>query len=334
MKRIILSLLTLAAGLTTSCNIDAEFSEFVPTHPLSTLVKSATATCGSETVSGTVDNSTHEIKFVFIESSNFSDVKVTLDYATRAILKEGAPEAGQQINLSSTYSFVLNNLEEDFTYTIAASRALVTQVDHSQCSVIELDNDAIYLKQGIAETKSDPYFCFDGKHMSKKNAYSEITYNSFGWQMYNPQKPEEVGHGNSFTFDAGEPMRLSKVIFWPYWPYNNQAPAIYELYAYRLPGEPAQSGEWTNWEKIADIDDSQKWQPTKDAEPGSPEDLTVTGTVLEFKYDQIPEARYYRVKMLKNFYAAFGTAMNQYWSGRINYCQIAEVELWRYNNEE
>ena len=95
MKNRILSFIILAAGMVTSCNTDAEFSEFIPTHALSTLVKSATATCGSETVVGTVDNATHEIQFVFVNNSNFSDVAVTLEYATRAIRKEGAP-AGER----------------------------------------------------------------------------------------------------------------------------------------------------------------------------------------------------------------------------------------------
>ena len=294
MKNRILSFIILAAGMVTSCNTDAEFSEFFPTHALSTLVKSATATCGSETVVGTVDNATHEIQFVFVNNSNFSDVAVTLEYATRAIRKEGAPEEGQKLNLS----------------------------------VLQLDTDADYQR-----TKEvDPSRCFDGKHMSKKGAYGEVAYNHFGWMMANPSKTPE--RGNSFTFDAGEPMRLSKIVFWPYWPYENQQPAVYELYAYTLSGEPAQTGEWTNWEKILEVDDSDKWQITKNAEAGSENDLTVNGTVVEFKYGELPEARYYRFKMLKNFYAAFGTAMNQYWSGRINYFALSEVELWRYNTEE
>ena len=291
-------------------------------------MKSATATCGSETVVGTVDNATHELQFVFVNKSNFSDVAVTLEYATRAIRKEGAPEEGQKLNLSAPYSFVMNNLEEDFTYTIAASRAQIMQVDHTQCTVLQLDTDADYQR-----TKEvDPSRCFDGKHMSKKGAYGEVAYNHFGWMMANPSKTPE--RGNSFTFDAGEPMRLSKIVFWPYWPYENQQPAVYELYAYTLSGEPAQTGEWTNWEKILEVDDSDKWQITKNAEAGSENDLTVNGTVVEFKYGELPEARYYRFKMLKNFYAAFGTAMNQYWSGRINYFALSEVELWRYNTEE
>ena len=328
MKNRILSFIILAAGMVTSCNTDAEFSEFIPTHALSTLVKSATATCGSETVVGTVDNATHEIQFVFVNNSNFSDVAVTLEYATRAIRKEGAPEEGQKLNLSAPYSFVMNNLEEDFTYTIAASRAQIMQVDHTQCTVLQLDTDADYQR-----TKEvDPSRCFDGKHMSKKGAYGEVAYNHFGWMMANPSKTPE--RGNSFTFDAGEPMRLSKIVFWPYWPYENQQPAVYELYAYTLSGEPAQTGEWTNWEKILEVDDSDKWQITKNAEAGSENDLTVNGTVVEFKYGELPEARYYRFMMLKNFYAAFGTAMNQYWSGRINYFALSEVELWRYNTEE
>ena len=85
---------------------------------------------------------------------------------------------------------------------------------------------------------------------------------------------------------------------------------------------------------MLEVDDSDKWQITKNAEAGSENDLTVNGTVVEFKYGELPEARYYRFKMLKNFYAAFGTAMNQYWSGRINYFALSEVELWRYNTEE
>ena len=147
MKNRILSFIILAAGMVTSCNTDAEFSEFIPTHALSTLVKSATATCGSETVVGTVDNATHEIQFVFVNNSNFSDVAVTLEYATRAIRKEGAPEEGQKLNLSAPYSFVMNNLEEDFTYTIAASRAQIMQVDHTQCTVLQLDTDQPLLRR-------------------------------------------------------------------------------------------------------------------------------------------------------------------------------------------
>ena len=91
MKNRILSFIILAAGMVTSCNTDAEFSEFIPTHALSTLVKSATATCGSETVVGTVDNATHEIQFVFVNNSNFSDVAVTppAPSARRAHRKRG-----------------------------------------------------------------------------------------------------------------------------------------------------------------------------------------------------------------------------------------------------
>ena len=37
MKNRILSFIILAAGMVTSCNTDAEFSEFIPTHALSTL---------------------------------------------------------------------------------------------------------------------------------------------------------------------------------------------------------------------------------------------------------------------------------------------------------
>ena len=62
--------------------------------------------------------------------------------------------------------------------------------------------------------------------------------------------------------------------------------------------------------------------------------LLADGITVVIPEDNEIVARYYRFKMLKNFYAAFGTAMNKYWSGRINYFALSEVELWRYNTEE
>lgn len=222
----------------------------------------------------------------------------------------------------------MNNLEEDFTYTIAASRAQIMQVDHTQCTVLQLDTDADYQR-----TKEvDPSRCFDGKHMSKKALTGEVAYNQLrlddGKSRARPPNAATPSRSTRASRCAFEDRLLALLA------YENQQPAVYELYAYTLSGEPAQTGEWTNWEKILEVDDSDKWQITKNAEAGSENDLTVNGTVVEFKYGELPEARYYRFKMLKNFYAAFGTAMNQYWSGRINYFALSEVELWRYNTEE
>lgn len=325
----ILCILTASVFL-AGCEKDAKFSEYVPVHPLSQMVRSASATIGDETVSGSVDNQTHEIKFIFVQSSDFSKVNVKIDYASRTILGEGAPSGDQTfIDLSSPYTFMLNNQVEDFTYTISASQAATVAIDKAQCKVIKLASDALFLEQGVADYKSDPYYLFDGKHMSKKAAYSEIKYNKFSWEMSNPLSEAQQGHGNWFTFDVGASVRLSKMLIWPYSPYEGSAPAVYEIYAWPYDGEPMD--DWANWVKIGQADDSSKWEITKNAEAGSENDLTLYGTTLEFAYGDVPPARYYRFKMVKNFYEAFGSAMHQYWSGRINWFDMAEMDLWYYN---
>ena len=99
------------------------------------MVLSATATIGDETVPGVIDNSGHTVQFVFNENSDFSNVDITIEYADRAILKEGA-ETAFTADLTEGYSFVVNNLEEDYTYTVTATRASVIQIDRLQCSVV------------------------------------------------------------------------------------------------------------------------------------------------------------------------------------------------------
>ena len=78
------------------------------------------------------------------------------------------------------------------------------------------------------------------------------------------------------------------------------------------------------------MDDSDKWQITKNAEAGSENDLTVNGTVVEFKYGELPEARYYRFKMQKNGYAVGKTELNQWWTGRIHWMTLSEATLVAY----
>lgn len=85
-----------AAGFFASCDQDAEFSEFIPTHALQEMVQSATATCGSETVVGTVDNSAHEIKFIFIKANDFKQVSIDILYHERTILGNAAPKGDRK----------------------------------------------------------------------------------------------------------------------------------------------------------------------------------------------------------------------------------------------
>lgn len=116
--KVILKNMVAAAAIVLSmlsCDIDAKFETRIPVHALVNMVKSATATIGSETVPGTVDNNEHTIVFVFNDASDFSDALVRIVYSPRTVCLEGALEEFKA-DLGGTYSFVVNNHEEDFTY--------------------------------------------------------------------------------------------------------------------------------------------------------------------------------------------------------------------------
>ncbi len=331
MKRlaILFPIVLLAGFAAVSCDVDAKFSDYIPTHALANMVLSATATIGDETVPGVIDNSGHTVQFVFNENSDFSNVDITIEYADRAILKEGA-ETAFTADLTEGYSFVVNNLEEDYTYTVTATRASVIQIDRLQCSVVTgLANDApeLFLNTG----QSNVVYLFDGKWMSKKGDYSN-GYVFFGWQN---NEAWETGYGDAFTVDLGESFRVARMCFRPYWNYANQDAAVFEIYAYTGPGEPV--GEWTDWQLVATVDDSEKWEIEKnlpDDQIGTENDLVVQGTTVEFDYNSVPEARYYRVKVVQNFYAYFGTAMHEFAASRHHWYSLSELEVWKYNTGE
>lgn len=327
-------LASLALPCLCSCDQDARFETRIPVHSLTNMVKSATATVGDETVPGTVDNKEHTILFVFNEATDFSDTKVNIEYASRTICLEGALEEFTA-DLNGTYSFVVNNQEEDFTYTVSASRAEIVKLDRSQCAVVlGLENDADPASINDSGNNRDASYLFDGKWMSKKEAWSEVSYHCFGWNMDSSDGTPPVGadgtqFGNAYTVDLGESMKVARMRFWPYYPYEGNAAAQFEIYAYSFDGEPA--GDWTGWELIAEVDDSAKWQTVKNAEAGSADDLCTVGTVVEFDYNNVPFARYYRVKIVKNFYAYYQTAMHPYWAGRQCWYSVSELEVWKYN---
>ena len=140
-----------AAGFFASCNQNAEFSEFIPTHALQEMVRSATATCDGETVVGTVDNSAHEIKFIFVKTNDFAQVNIDIVYHERTILGNAAPKGPTTIDLNSPYTFTLNNQVEDFTYSVSAIKAATAQIDRTQCSVVaDLPGDAVIKPENLS----------------------------------------------------------------------------------------------------------------------------------------------------------------------------------------
>lgn len=81
---------------------------------------------------------------MFNDTKDFTSTEIKFNFPSRVILKEGAvEELTADLNAGKTYTFVVNNLEEDITYTVTAYKASIVQVDRTQCSVITgLDGDA------------------------------------------------------------------------------------------------------------------------------------------------------------------------------------------------
>lgn len=333
-----------------SCDIEKKFDTEIPQYPLTQLVKSATATVGDETVEGVVDNDKHTITFVFKESKDFSAVNIKMVYLSRAVLKDGAAEElTTDLSANKAYSFVVNNLEEDITYSMTAFRAAMLKVDRTKCSVITgLEGDAnptmlSTTKDPDGKYGSLPKHLFDGIYMTAKpttednnHQWSSIGYRSFGWQMETKDLtgPNGEKYGNAYTVDLGSKMRVAKMVFWPYWPYTRIEGAQFEIYAWTLDGEP--SGDWTNWQLIASADFSDRFELAASLPGDSTDPIFSEGMIVDFNYGDVPEARYYRVKSINNFMSIYKDKVDKNWNSpsNINAYSVCELEVWQYNIDE
>ncbi len=344
-------MILMAAGLgLVSCDIDKKFDTKIPQYPLTQLVKSATATVGDETVDGVVDNDAHTVTFVFKETKDFSSVSIKVTYPSRVVRKDGAlDELTADLSSSKAYTFVVNNLEEDVTYSMTAFRAATVKVDRTKCSVVTgLTGDANPEKLSTTTNPEGKYgslpkHLFDGIYMTAKptseegnHQWSSIGYRSFGWQMDTKDLTGANGeqYGNAYTVDLGSKMRVAKMVFWPYWPYTRTEGAQFEIYAWTLDGEP--SGEWTNWELIASADFSDRFELAASLPGDSTDPIFSEGMVVNFNYSEVPEARYYRVKLVKNFMSVYQDKIDSNWKNpsNVNAYTVCELEAWQYNIDE
>lgn len=329
-------MITAAVGLAlASCDVVKEFDTYIPTHSLTELVKSATATIGDETVEGVIDNENHTVTFVFNDASDFTATELKFNFPARAILKDGAiEEIVADLSGGKTYTMVINNLDDDVTYTVTAYRAAVLKVDSSECSVIKgLENDADPAEMETAASNNGygtgAAYLFDGKWVTRKEGYTDVHYQCFGWAMDSLTGSNGEKYGNAYTVDLGSPMRVAKMRFMPYRAYHHNCAAQFEIYAWTLSGEP--SGDWANWQLIATVDDSAKWATYKEIPTGESHEFFTEGTNVDFVYAEVPLARYYRIKILKNFYEYYEAAMDANWSARKNYYDVSELIVWKYN---
>ena len=92
-----------------------------------------------------------------------------------------------------------------------------------------------------------------------------------------------------------------------YWPLSNVCPKVYELWGYMGGGEPPLTGDWSDWTKLATIDNSSSTL----ADFGE-------GDNIYFEKEDSPKARYLRVKSIENY------------KGN-TFISLCEVTFWAWN---
>lgn len=224
-----------------------------------------------------------------------------------------------KINFSSpSYA----NLKYSIEIQPVSDKPIVTMVDKSKCRAFVLDNDFTFKQTALI----DPAYLFDGKWLTNKNDYSTVAYKQFGTEMSTTDF--NSGHGDSFTIDAGEMIRLAKFVTYQYCNYCTASPLEYEIYAYTGEGEP--QDDWSNWKLLGKVDVKDLYPIHKAMADKTYSESIANGDVLTIDEKDAVEARYYRFKMLTNAYSVGKTAENQWWTGRVHWMSLAEVSLYKY----
>lgn len=322
MKKINTLLLLLAAGIFSSCDTNAVFSDYVPVYPVSSPVKSATAVSMGFKTGTDLDNTNHKITFKYMPG--FCDVTkmdITLEYDNRATPKAGS-FTHEVKDLTTPYQFVLNDRANDVTYTMSVKEYEPQLLVRDECSVFRVQGDAQIKTEGQAYAKRDTSYLFDGKYMSKANAKNEIGMNRFAWQM----SEEHEGHGNWFVMKVNRPVTLYQIRIWPYEAYCKDFAAVYDVYAWVGEGAPDSfepSGQ--KWVKIISADHTDLYEIEKKAieegKTGTDEDIC-TNPPFD-KSGQCVESQYFCLDIVKNYYLACEETPEYAWR-----FACAEIELY------
>lgn len=202
--------------------------------------------------------------------------------------------------------------------------------DKSKMRAFTLENDGT---ENTAEKNHGSAYLFDGMWQTNKGNYhlcniEGADFNYKHWEINTTVDSFNAGHGDSFTIDAGEAIRLARFISYPYWSWANNDPLAYEIYAYTGDGEP--EAAWDKWVKLGSVDASHLYEDMKGVAAGAYSALLADGITVVIPEDNEIVARYYRFKMQKNGYAVGKTELNQWWTGRIHWMTLSEATLVAY----
>ena len=189
--------------------------------------------------------------------------------------------------------------------------------DKSKMRAFALENDGV-----VGTSNSASEYLFDGKWMTAKSDYAPIAYKH--WELTTTIAQAAEGHGDSFTIDAGETIRLARFITYHYYDYINHDPLIYEIYAYTGTGEP--EAAWDKWVKLGGMDVTEISKIVKALPAKTPCEYIANGDTLVIPEENAIEARYYRFKTIKNGYNFYGEG----WGVRNHWLTLSEVTLIAY----
>lgn len=291
MKKITLLILSIlfCAGLFVfnSCK-DDKMDESIPLNPVMIPIKEVLAEDGDEMVSAVISDRNRTIELSLKNLRTLTSVNVNLSISKRAILLS-PQDTTLTLNLTEPYQIVINNLYKDVTYTLTATIPEFIEINKSKFKEFRLNNDSPVEEGNIL-------FLWNGEIMSKPEAYGEIGYRNYLT-------------GECFTVDLGDHYNLYRFRANLYWAYTNVCPKKYELWGYKGEGEPPIDGNWSNWTKLGNLDNSSSTL----ADFGK-------GDMLEFPKSDSPNVRYIRVKCLENYRNPPSTIFS-----------LCEITLWAWN---
>lgn len=292
-KIVVLASVTLCSLLNfTSCEEDG-LDDSIPENPVVTPIKAVTAQDGEESVKAVITDKTKTIELSLKNLRSLSNVDIHLSISKRAKLISPA-DTVLTVDLTQPYTIVVNNLIKDVSYTLTASIPEYIQVGHTKHKASLFSNDSPKMEGDIDKL-------WDGKKMSKPEAYDEVNYGNYLCGSTNGP--------SSFAFDIGETIHLYRFRASLYWAYTNVCPKRYELWGYLKDGVPSQSGDWSEWTRLGEIDNS-----------GSLLSDFGEGDNIYIEKENSPKVRYLRVRCLENYKGNGTTSFS-----------LCEIAVWAYN---
>lgn len=303
--------------------LPVDFVEFTATAPESIEVKMG------EKLTVDISSNVEDWTYTVVDGAWMSEASKT---ATQLVFdldpgKITAADIKAKIVFSSpTYATLAQTLE----IQPISDEPLIILADKSKMRAFALENDGVVKISAVTGSE----YLFDGKWMVNKGDYNTCNIEGASmdykhWELETSVEQFNAGHNDSFTIDAGEPMRLAKFVTYHYYNYSVMDPMVYEIYAY-IGSASEPEADWTNWKLLGKVDVSHLYEELKKVANLEYSEYIANGDTLEIPEEQTVEARYYRFKMLENGYAIGKAEVEQWWMGRIHWLTLSEVSLYKY----